>query len=353
MTFKALALTFPGFSDICAQEIKQLTGISCKATAEGALFSTEKLEDLFTVCYRAQSASRVLLVISEGAFEQLNVPVEYLSGTISFTAKSSTKAQEFAETVTGKKVYKNADTPLYLHNENDTWWLGVDLAGDCSKRDYRIFIGSETLTGITCFGALLIAGYEPKQTLLDPFCRAGCVVIEAALHGTKLPVRHYSKQKLPIVKLFKDFDAEKCFAAQDKKASETAPGTILSMSPQFASVQATRKNAQIAGILKALDFSRTATDWLDLKIEKNSVDRIVTQPIEFTQGFPVPKAERITKELFHQSEYILKKNGKLCLILRKGRDEYVAASKAHGFALEHERTVMQGKESWHILLFSK
>jgi hypothetical protein len=102
-----------------------------------------------------------------------------------------------------------------------------------------------------------------------------------------------------------------------------------------------------------LDFSRTTTDWLDLKFEKNSIDRIVTQPIEFTQGFPVPKAERITQELFHQSSYILKRNGKLCLILRKGRDEYVAAAKAHDFALEHERTVMQGKEAWHILLFGK
>ena len=78
---KALALTFSGMTDLCAQEIRQLIGVSGKETAEGVLFDAER-EDIFAVCYRAQSIARVILVLSEGSFDKLSVPNEYLAGTI-------------------------------------------------------------------------------------------------------------------------------------------------------------------------------------------------------------------------------------------------------------------------------
>jgi len=348
---KALALTFPGLSDVLASEIKTLTGISGKPFSESVSFEAE-LKDIFTVCYRSQSACRVLLVVSEGAFEQLTVPKEHLAGTVSFSAKSSTQAQQLAERIQAKKVYKNADTPFYLHTEGTQCWLGIDLTGDISKRDYRIFIGSETLSGITAFGALMTAGYEPKQILLDPFCRAGSFVIEAALHALCLPVRLYSKEKMSYAKLHKDFDFEKFYTEQDKHIKDAPAGTIFAFSPQFPSIQATRKNAKIAGVGKAIDFSRTETDWLDFKFDKNSVDRIVTQPIERTISFPQEKFTKLASLFFERSAAILKKNGKLCLVLRQGKDDYIAIGKQHKFSLEHERVIMQGKEAWNVLVFS-
>jgi 23S rRNA G2445 N2-methylase RlmL len=349
---RALALTFSGMTDLCAQEIRQLIGAKGTETSEGVLFEAE-LEDIFAVCYRAQSIARVVLVLSEGAFDALGVPKEYLNGTISMTGKSATKAQELMERIAAKKVYKNADIPLYLHFEEERYWLGIDLAGDCSKRDYRIFVGSETLKGGTAFAALLLAGYEPKHVLLDPFCRAGSVVIEAALHAAHYPVRFYAKEKMQFVRIFKEFDSEKFFAAQDRRIKDAVPGAVLALSPSFPSVQATRKNAKIAGVGKLIDFSRTGTDWLDLKFDKNSIDRVVTQPVEFTIGFPPEKAKRLAAEFFKVAAFILKKSGKICLILRAGKDEYIAAAKAEGFALKNERTVMQGKEVWRLLVFAQ
>jgi 23S rRNA G2445 N2-methylase RlmL len=349
---KALALTFPGLSDVLAEEIKTLTGISGKQGAESVSFEAE-LKDIFAVCYRSQAACRVLLVVSEGAFEQLTVPKEYLTGTVSFAAKSTSKAQAFAETVSGKKVYKNADTPFYLHIEATQCWLGVDLTGDISKRDYRVFIGSETLSGITAFGALMTAGYEPKQIVLDPFCRAGSFVIEAALHALSLPVRLYSKDRMPYAKTRKDFDFEKFYKEHDKHVKESPQGTIFALSPQFPSIQATRKNAKIAGVGKAIDFSRTETDWLDFKFEKNSVDRIVTQPVERTINFPQDKFTKLASLFFERSAAILKKNGRLCLVLRQGKDDYIAIGKQNKFSLEHERVIMQGKEAWNVMVFTQ
>lgn len=349
---KVLALTFPGLADVLVREIKELTGKNSKETAEGALFETEKLEEIFTVCYRSQSARRVLLVVSEGKFENLSIPKEYLAGTISIIGKSTTKAQELAELLKVRITYKNPDKTLYVHTEPEQSWLGIDLTGDVSKRDYRIFIGSETLSGITAFGALSTAGYEPKHVLLDPFCRAGSIAIEAALHALQLPARYYSKDKMPYAKLHKDFDFEKFYNEQDKRIKEKPQGTILALSPQFPSIQATRKNAKIAGVVKAIDFSRIETDWLDFKFEKNSVERIITQPIELTTTFPKDKFAKQAALFFERSAAILKKTGKLCLVLRYGKEDYISIGKQHGFILEHERIIMQGKETWNALVFT-
>jgi 23S rRNA G2445 N2-methylase RlmL len=357
---KALALTFSGLSDVLAAEIKGLIGVSGKQLLEGVLFEAA-IEDIFTVCYRSQSASRVLLLVSEGLFETLSIPKDLLTGTVSFTGKSTSKAQELAELIEAKKVYKNADIPLYLHFENDKHWLGIDLTGDLSKRDYRIFIGSETLSGISAFGALALSGYEPKHVLIDPFCRAGSIVIEAALAASHIAPKHYSKHDLLFAKLatnaafaerFGTVNLERFFAAQDKH-NEIFPGKILALSSQFPSVQATRKNAQIAGVLKAIDFSRTEVDWLDLKFDKQSIDRIVTQPVERRKDTPQKKFAKQATLFFERAAVILKKDGKIGLVLRQGTEDYAAAAKKHGFTVEHQRAIMQGKETWHVLVFAR
>ncbi len=344
----ALAITLPGLSDLCSEEIKELTGITGKQTAEGVIFEAE-LEKIFAVCYRAQTACRVILIVSEGKINELSIPAQYLKGTISINGKTTTKANELSEQIKANKVYKNADIPFYLHFEDDYCWLGIDLTGDISKRDYRIFVGRETITGITSFAALKLAGYDGKKTLLDPNCRAGSIVIEAALHALGMPVRYYSKDKMPLAKVFKDFDFDKFYKEQDSAIKDKA-GWIIAISDQFPSVQAARKNAKIAGVVKAIDFSRTSVDWLDIKFEKESVDCIVTQPVELAKTFPLEKFRKQASLFFERAKAILKKNGKISLVLRQGAEEYKEAAK--GFILEHERTIRQGKEEWKILVFS-
>jgi len=347
---KALAITLPGLSDVCSAEIKELIGISGREISEGVVFEAEP-EQILTVCYRAQSICRAILLVSEGKISELSIPSEYLKGTISINGKTTTTANELSEQINANKVYKNADIPFYLHFENDYCWLGIDLTGDISKRDYRIFVGRETITGITSFAALKLAGYDGKKTLLDPNCRAGSIVIEAALYALGMPVRYYSKDKMPMKKVFKEFDFEKFYKKQDSGIKDAISGAIIAISEQFPSVQATRKNAKIAGVVKAIDFSRTSVDWLDLKFDKNSIDCIVTQPIEMTKTFPQEKFRRQALLFFERAKSILKKNGKICLVLRQGAEEYKQAAK--GFVAEHERTIRQGKEEWKIVVFQQ
>lgn len=343
---KALALTFSGMTDVCAKEIKELIGATCKETKEGVTFEATPAQ-LLTVSYRAQSITRVIQLVDEGSFDKLTVPET--KGTVAFIGKSTTKAQELSERVKADKVYKNAQTTFYLHFENEQYWLGIDLTGDVSKRDYRIFIGRETLTGITGFALLSLADYEPKQVLLDPFCRAGSIVLEAALQALRMSPRHYSKQKIGT----SIPDREKLFAAVDEQIIAKSPGQIIALSPQFPSVQATRKNAKIAGVNKAIDFSRTETEWLDIKFEEQSVDCIVTQPPELSKSTKPEKYKKEASLFFERAKAILKKNGKIGLVLRQGTEAHQEAAKTHNFSLKHERTIMQGKEAWKVLIFKQ
>lgn len=348
---KALVLTFSGMTDICAKEIKELTGRESKTLETGVEFETDNIEDLFILCYRSQTAERVLLVVSKGQNPEL--PEKYSKKTILLTGTSTRTAQALAEKLGIRQTYKNPETTLYLHSEKNNQWLCLDLTGDISKRDYRIFVGSETLKGPTAYALLRIAGCEAGKTLLDPFCRAGSIAIEAALFALQMPVRYYSKQKMPMTQLFKDFDFDNFFAKQDKKTKEKLPGRIIALSPQFPSVQATRKNAKIAGIVKDIEFSRTDPDWLDIKFGEQSTDFVITQPPEPSIRQPAQKLQKTINSLFERTKTILKKDGKTAIILRQGINDYITTAQKHDFRIIEQRTIMQGKEEWAAIIFSQ
>ena len=79
-------------------------------------------------------------------------------------------------------------------------------------------------------------------------------------------------------------------------------------------VQYAKKNAKIAGIDKQLNFSRVDVEWLDIKFKKGSVDKIAADmPALSKYNKDIEKAY---KELFYQSDYILKKDGILVVLVR-------------------------------------
>lgn len=352
---KALALTNPGIADVGVLEVKELLGIKAVPKKECVLFETSQVEQLFELCYKSQSLTRVLFVVSEGSFEKLDIPEIYKRGSVKIVGKSITKSNELAKSLGVRVDYKKPDVLLYLHFENDHYWLGIDLAGrDLGKRDYRVFVGSERLTGPSAYALLRIAGYSPEQSLLDPFCRAGSIVVEAALFSKRLSPHYYSKDKLwfTYAKTFEDKSFEKLFAEWDNKVREV-PGKIFAFDTNFKGVQATRKNAQIAGVLKELKLSRTETEWLDVKLGKESLDLIATQPPEVSARFSKAKTELLYEQLFDNAKIMLKQSGRVACVLQKDTALLEKHAAQKNFSVQHKRTVMQGKEEWKIIVFSR
>ncbi len=360
-----LVLTHIGIEDVSADEIKKLISASDIKTDKGKIFFSCKSEqDLVDLCYYGRTFSKVVLLLSSGAISEM--PDESLLKALPFMDKTAvvkcerTGKHDFTsfdvEQVLNShlvKLYnvqidhKNPQTTFFLLIENDQYYFGVDFAGiDLGRRDYRIFLGTDALKGNIAASLLHIAEYDPKHSLLDPFCRHGIVPIEAALLATNTSPHKFAKEKLAFSKL-PGFN----FTLKDKETE--FKGTIIAMDDNFKHVSAAKKNAKIAGVVKSIEFSRADMQWLDAKFGKNFLDRIIALPVQPGRSIADKTVEKIYHQLFYQSEFILKKSGKICICMKRGTELLKSKAAEFKFSIVSERKVMQGAEELTILVFSK
>lgn len=352
---KAIAVTNTGIEDVAAHEITSLIDVKT-TTGEGQVFfEFKKFEDLFLVCYQARSVNTILFVIAEITKPEELKKVdfsEWIDKT--FTVKSKNKELEAAlgEHIPGKVDFKNPDVQ-FVAFEDKNIVLCIDFSGDLSKRDYRIFLGKEALKGTTAFAALHLAQFTDDKLLIDPVCRSGVIPIEAALFASAQSPQYYNKDKFLFRKLkkFNAFDFDAYFAKLDE-AITTPQAKINAIDNNFKSLQSSQKNAKIAGMHKNIQFSRQDLQWLDTKFKKQSVDCIVTMPLELTKQISEKKIEQHYDELCNQAAFILKKKGNLTVVFRAGKELFIKAAEKYKLKQTHERTVLQGKEAWSILQFT-
>jgi 23S rRNA G2445 N2-methylase RlmL len=266
---------------------------------------------------------------------------------------------DYAKTL-GKNLKVNLKNPtlnFYIYSYNNHAYVGIDLSGELSKRDYKIFNNAVSLKGTTAFGLLMLAGYKPKDVYLNPCCYSGTIEIEAALYGAQLSPRFYNKS-FPFMKLanainnisdnywdnfFKKIDDERVDKLVENKFSITGSDKLLS------SISAATKNAKIAGVESLIDFRRIDFDWMDIKFEENTVDTMIS----FIPGSSKNDKYLVKefKEIFYQAEYILKKSGRFT-IMCLSKDLLISSSKEY-FDLEHEIIVHSGGQMMYVLSFKK
>lgn len=361
-----LVLTHIGLEDIGASEVKQLISASNVKTSSGKVFFSCKSEqDLVDLCYHGRTFSKVVLLLS--SFKLDGIPDESIlkdlekfidktavvkcerSGSHDFTSfdvmqlLNSKLSQMYGVVVD----HKRPQTTFFLLIDDSDAFFGVDFSGvDLGRRDYRIFLGTDALKGNIAAALLHISGYESKNSLLDMFCRHGIIPIEAALYSTNISPHKFVKEKFAFATLpnlkFKLVDKEKDFK-----------GAIIAMDDNFKHVSASRKNAKIAGVIKSVEFSRTDLKWLDAKFGKNFLDLIITLPPQLGRSVSPGIIEKTYHQLFYQAEFILKKTGKICLVMKRGVDLVKQKASEFKFSVVSERKVMQGAEELIIVLFSK
>lgn len=83
-------------------------------------------------------------------------------------------------------VRPDAKVHMFLYREQATLYL--DTSGESLfKRGWRLDKGTAPLRENLAAGLLALAGWEPGQTLLDPFCGSGTILIEAAWWAQNVP----------------------------------------------------------------------------------------------------------------------------------------------------------------------
>jgi len=203
------------------------------------------------------------------------------------------------------------------------------------------------LRGTIAYALVRESGYKKKDVLLDPFSRDGIIPIEAAFYALDFPYNYYKRDKFAFFKLKLNMNFDKFFDTINKKIQKSKT-PIHSYDHLFKYVDYSKKNAKIAGIGKQIKFSRTELEWLDLKFEKESVDRIVANP-------PTSKSanlDKIYNEFFYQCEYILRKNGTIALVSIIP-DIVKKYSSRHNFVVSKEKDIWSGSQRIKLLVFKK
>ena len=122
------------------------------------------------------------------------------------------------------------------------------------------------------------------------------------------------------------------------------------------------KNAKIGGVNKLIRFSRLDVEWLDAKLDGNSIDLVVSYPPQFksTAGndqFSVAENKKLAvlyKNFFYQADFFLKKKGKIVLLLKKGSYlELAPSASAYRFKPEVIKSFRLGAEEFELVSFKK
>jgi len=325
---KAIALTNKGIEDICALEIKEILNITSKQHDSYVEFEAEEKE-IIKLCYMGRTITKIILIVDVDS---------WIKGkTFAVTSENRDIIEAIADKINeGTVDLKNPDITVHAIDEAK---YGIDMTGeDLSKRDYRVFLGPESLKGNIAYALLRITGYTGKEKLLDLNCRSGIIPIEAALYTQNKSVNHYDKDKFYFLKIKPDY--LEYMEQLDKQIIDEIPSEIHCADAKIVNINAAKKNSKIAGIIKKIKYSRMDLKDVDLKYDK--IDMIITMPETGTE-----------KEVMKQAGIILTPNGKITLIARKGIDILKKEAVANKLNLTEERKVMQGKEEWSVLVFQR
>lgn len=248
---------------------------------------------------------------------------------------------------------ENPQRTIVLHITDAGVFFGVDLAGfDLSKRSYKIFLHTDSIKSTVAYSLVRLSGFSKKKLLLDPYTKGGSIPIEAALYALSRSPHSYERDRFAFLKMeeFKtSSNEEKFFSADDEKRS--AVSGIHAYDENARHVKAAERNAKIAGVNKIVRFSRIEIEWLDTKFEKDSFDCIAVNMQSPQQQFGDQKSEKkLLDELFYSAKYVLKKKGRLAILLKEGQDVVSVAAK-HDLVLSDTVSLRQGMEWLCIQIF--
>lgn len=218
--------------------------------------------------------------------------------------------EKIGEIIYNKKNKVNLTNPktiIYVDIIDNFCIIGKNPK-NIGKRDYKIRISNDSLNACLAYSLLRTANFNKNKSLIDPFCSDGTLLIEAALLGGK--------------KLYG-------FSQDIKNASI---------------------NSKIAKV--KINLSDKNLDWLDTLFKKNSVDLIISKAPFPSKRKKMDDISKVIKELFHRTEYILKKNGLMLLVSPKTEllEKY---AKLYNFKVKEELKVLIGSQELKILSFKK
>ncbi len=232
--FEIIVKTFKGFEPILEKEIKQLINRDLKPLNRGfSLIGTN--EDLYKLNYHLRTATSVLKPIKSFYINSVDdlykmvkkMPWEEIFTTDqTFSIEHSIYADYINHTQFAALRVKDAivdrfnekqgkrpdvernepDFVINVHISRNQCNISLNSSGNSLfKRAYRTFTGDAPLKENLAAGLILLADWDKKTPLVDPFCGSGTIAIEAAMMAMNMPPGYF---RFFSFENWKDFDKD-------------------------------------------------------------------------------------------------------------------------------------------------
>ncbi len=186
------------------------------------------------------------------------------------------------------------------------------------RRAYRLETAKAPLREDLALALSIASSWDPDTPLLDPFCGAGTVAIEAARRARRIAPGKHRKPSLARTALFHRPTWDEAREKAEER-ERPAPAPILAVDRDEGATKATRGNAERAGVLDDLTVWTKTIEELDpTPLRGHSAGAIVTNP-------PYGKRVGHTKALNHLHATLVRlakglgDDWRLGLILPRGR----------------------------------
>lgn len=337
---KYIAITSKGLEDVSCTEVKEILKAEAKKVAEGRVeFSTSNIKPL------AQSARSVDAIYSLTKkikkkdilkqIEKIKIKIEEPFMVKVFHSSedivSKSLAAEIGEIIHERGFAVDLEKPktvVIADIVKDDCFFGILVKEDIHKRDYRVKVNNKSVNACLAYGLVRLSGYNKKKTLVDPFCKDGVVIIEAASFALKIPRTYFTE--------------DTGFKLKEQKLNITGVDSLLH------NVRSCEINSKLAGVNKCIKLSKFDIDWLDLKFGKELIDCIATIMPYSSWEQNSNELIKLYKEFFKQAANILKKNGKISLLTVKPE---VMKKVAESFKVKEEKEVWAGQQKYSLMVF--
>ncbi len=367
---QALAITDLNLEDCAAREINAVIKTETITKETVVLFGAGP-EELAKVAYHGQTIYRVIALLDSFSFGEKEDPLKKLKKSVESSAldewfdkkttfcvrslMAETRKMEknifepkIGEFVLNKIKKEKKFTPavslenpnvlilVYLYKDSCHW--GIDLAGDLSHRDYKIFTNRHSLKGPLAASLLHLSGYTGKEKLLLPFVKDGTLAIEAGYFSGRISPHRAAEFSFLKLKPFRKIDWKKFFLEEEKKRDYKLKNIFASdnFSPN---AKAAEKNISIAKL--PIKVSRLGIEQTDVLFKKEEIDCALC--------YLVPPEENQSKELLYQLSYVLKPGGRF--VLMAGEKFPLPESKE--FKIKEKRETQRGKNKYQIFVLQK
>jgi putative N6-adenine-specific DNA methylase len=279
------AITPPGIEGLAAAELRAL-GILPDETEFGGVAFTATTRQLYVANLELRTASRILVRLSEfpaRAFYELErkakrVPwadVLPLGAPVRFRVTSRKSrlyhedgiAERLLESMNAQRSTVGGTGPdddeagdpnaqlFVVRIVRDLVTISADSSGELlHRRGYRLATAKAPLRETLAAAMLLGAGYDGTVPLLDPFCGAGTIPIEAALIARRIAPglrRHFAFERWPG---FDSAGFAELRADATLRILPTAPAQIVGSDQDTGAVVASHANAERAGVAADVTF---------------------------------------------------------------------------------------------------